>query len=480
MNRNKILVGCVLLSLSLELSGCASLTNPASQSKDSTTLTPNPLTTDESSSSPDGNSADSPTVPTITGALEITSEESRSEPAYDTTNDDVSTILIKDGGRLSLLASTITKTGSTSNNVYSNTYGLNSALLTKENSLLSLSKSTVSTNGTGSSGIFSYGKDATCELSEVTIHTEKENSKGIFATNGGIIRGNTVNVTTTDSNSPAVCTGPGAPSIDLDNSKLDTLGFNSPCIYSTGSMHINNSNGNSSQYNIAVLDGNSILNIENSNFHTSATGYMNGGVDSCGIMLYQSSSSSENEPGNLSLSNTTLSIDSTSLQYTKAPMFFATNGTFIMNLKNSTFHYGSSTLLSISGNENIWGNSESNGGNVILNATEQELNGDIIVDNISTLSMNFTKSKYKGSINADNTAKRIDIVLDKESTLTITSDSYITSIKNDDLDFKNIKTNGHVLYYDAKDSKNEWLGGITLTLSDGGILTPNSGALSTE
>ena len=72
---------------------------------------------------------------------------------------------------------------------------------------------------------------------------------------------------------------------------------------------------------------------------------------------------------------------------------------------------------------------------------------ETILDNISTLELSLKNgSIYQGTINGDNTAKTIDITLDSNSTLTLTGDSYITSLNNEVSDNSNINLNGYTLY----------------------------------
>ena len=60
--------------------------------------------------------------------------------------------------------------------------------------------------------------------------------------------------------------------------------------------------------------------------------------------------------------------------------------------------------------------------------------------------MNLTSSSYTGTINGDNTVKQIDIKLDSNSTITLTGDSYVTSLEDDDNSYSNINLNGYKLY----------------------------------
>ena len=77
----------------------------------------------------------------------------------------------------------------------------------------------------------------------------------------------------------------------------------------------------------------------------------------------------------------------------------------------------------------------------------QKVEGNIIVDSISTLDMNLSNSSsYKGAINASNSAKSISLKLDASSSITLTADSYVTSLENADTSYSNINFNGYKLY----------------------------------
>ena len=57
---------------------------------------------------------------------------------------------------------------------------------------------------------------------------------------------------------------------------------------------------------------------------------------------------------------------------------------------------------------------------------------------------------YKGTINSDNTAKSITLKLDKNSKITLTGDSYITTLDNENSTNSNIDFNGYKLYVNEK------------------------------
>ena len=96
--------------------------------------------------------------------------------------------------------------------------------------------------------------------------------------------------------------------------------------------------------------------------------------------------------------------------------FFVTNTSAEINLENNTFTNESGDFLRVQAGK--WGNSGSNGGSVVLNATAQEIKGGIVLDNISTLSMAlYQDSFYKGVINGANTAQMTSVHLDADSVI---------------------------------------------------------------
>ena len=90
------------------------------------------------------------------------------------------------------------------------------------------------------------------------------------------------------------------------------------------------------------------------------------------------------------------------------------------------------------------------GGNVNLVLSNQKINGNIVVDSISELSMELKKSSYEGTINNLDNAKRIKLVLDKTSKIKLTGDSYVSELVDVDTRYSNIDFNGYKLYVDGK------------------------------
>lgn len=131
----------------------------------------------------------------------------------------------------------------------------------------------------------------------------------------------------------------------------------------------------------------------------------------------------------------------------------ATSSEATINLTNNTIINNDNTGNFIRAQKDSWGTSGNNGGIVKLNMTNQDIIGNIVIDSISTLDMTMnSNSSYEGMINPDNTAKAINLILDKTSKLILTGDSYISSLDNEDSTSSNIEFNGYKLYVDGQES----------------------------
>ena len=378
---------------------------------------------------------------TVTGETETLSEK------YTTSESDKSAILVEDGGNATIEGATISKTGGDSTNIEnSEFYGINSGILVTKNSTATIKNATIETNAKGSNAVFSTGTDSKIYISDSTIKTTgSSSSRGLDATYGGYIEAENVEITTQGGSCATLATDRGEGTVIAKDSKLETNGSGSPVIYSTGDISIENTEGTANGAQMVVIEGKNTATVTKSTLTASGTGNR-GETDQAGIMIYQSMSGDAGEgTGTFTATNSNLSIQTNSKYYKTAPMFFITNTDAIINLKNCKLSYGSNTLISSKGTTE-WGTTGSNGGNLTLNAEDQTLEGNIEIDNISTLKMNLTNSEYTGTINAENTAKQIDLKIDSNTKIKLTGDSYVTSLEDDDTTYSNIDFNGYTLY----------------------------------
>lgn len=384
------------------------------------------------------------------GATTVESEKTLSESSYSSSKSDESAILVQNGGNATVDGATIEKSGDSTNTENSEFNGINAGILVKEDSSATIKDATINTSAKGANAVFSTGENSKIKISDSTITTTGESSaRGLDATYGGYIEAENVKITTKGGSCAALATDRGEGTVKASNSKLTTNGAGSPVIYSTGDISTTNCTGTANGAQIAVVEGKNKATITSSKMTCSATGNR-GDVDQAGVMIYQSMSGDAGEgKGTFNATDSTLTIDKKSDNYKTAPMFFVTNTTAEINLKNTKLNFGSGTLLDAEGTSE-WGNSGSNGGNVTLNATNQTLEGDVKIDKISTLEVNLKNSTYKGTINGDNTAENIKLTLDKNSKITLTGDCYVTELDNADSSNSNIDFNGHKLYVNGK------------------------------
>ena len=164
------------------------------------------------------------------------------------------------------------------------------------------------------------------------------------------------------------------------------------------------------------------------------------------IFIYQSMS------GDADTGTAEFSSKDSTIVTNKGDSIYVTNTKANITLENNKFTNNDSTGNFLRIQKDSWGNSGSNGGNVTLTLINQKVSGNIVVDSISTLSMKLTKSSsYEGTINSSNEAKEINLVLDSNSKIKLTGDSYISSLEDADTTYSNIDLNGYKLYVGGKE-----------------------------
>lgn len=423
-----------------------------------------------------GFSVDAGSSVETTGVLTVDGEaQTKDDLSLTSSTSNESTIKVTNGGSLTSSNSTLNKTGGEMTvEEASDFFGANAGVLADSGSTLTLSDSTINTTVSGGNGVFSTGEGTEVNVSNVDITTTGDHSRGLDATYTGTINADNVTINTAGTHCAAAATDRGEGTVNVTNSVLNTTGNSSPSVYSTGAITVTDSTGLATGSSMAVIEGKNSITLNNTKLIGYAIGRGTGGVDDTGVMVYQSmSGDADTGVGTFTANDSTLEISSDSDKYTTSPMFFVTNTNAVINLKNTELIFGSGILLSIAGNDGEWGTAGSNGGLVTFNAEAQTLTGNITVDEISTLALTLKSSTTLiSTVNAENTAKEITITLDSTSKWEVTGDSYITALTDEDSTLSNIISNGYTIYYDSTNSANSWLNGETVTLSDGGTLTP--------
>ena len=363
--------------------------------------------------------------------------ENLSGKTLSTTTSDQSVVYITQSG-INIINSNLNKaSGDSSNTENSEFYGVNAAVLVNGGGL-TMTDGTITTAAKGANAICATNNGKVTISGTTITSTGSGSARGLHATYGGKIEANKVNISTKGGSCATLATDRGEGTVTCTECTLSTAGAGSPLIYSTGDITISKTTGTATGAQAVVIEGKNTATIkESSNLKCNAMPNRKT-VDQCGVMLYQSmSGDAASGTSTFNCDKSTIEIQSSSSVYSSAPIFFITNTQAKINLEECTFKYGSGVFLKAAGTSE-WGSSGSNGGVVTLTLTNQDIEGDIIVDSISSLTINLVGSSIKGKINEANTAAKLAINLDSDSKITLTGNSYYTSISNEKTDGTNL------------------------------------------
>lgn len=376
---------------------------------------------------------------TFTGTTVVTESKSMAHELITNTTADQNAFISKNKAVVNIENSVFDKTGNTTSGDNSNFYGQNAVVLGIDDSQINIKGSNITSNANGSNAIFATGEGSIINVENTNIHTKNDSSRGLDATYKGTVNGKNLTITTEGAHSATLATDRGEGTITVEAAKLTTSGAGSPIIYSTGNITANNINGVANNSEIGVVEGKNSITLTNSN----VTGYKDNG-----FMLYQSfSGDAESGVARLKAENNTLTTHST------GAFIYVNNTTAEVNLSNNAISMPNTTTLVKAAADSRWGKAGENGGHLTLRTSNQELSGNIVADSISTVALDMTNgSSLVGAINTDNTAKEVTVKLSKDSSWTLTGDSYVKSLTNEDTTGNNIHLNGYKLVVADKQS----------------------------
>jgi hypothetical protein len=375
-----------------------------------------------------------------------------------TSKQDESGVYVVNNGNLTLINPKITTSGDTSNMNASSFYGLNAVLLANEGGNLTVKGGTISSTGSGANGAMAVQEDAVINLSDLTIKATGGGGHAVMATGGGTINCTNVDMDTTGRSGAPIALDRGGGTVTVTGGKMTSSGQGSPILYSTGILTVKDITGTAIGSEAVVIEGKNTVKVTDS--------FIRGEVK-CGVMIYQSMS------GDAKIGVADFTMSGGALEAAVGPLFFINNTTADVKLTEVKLLAESGILIQAKADR--WGTSGKNGGNMILTADKQTMDGDIEVDEISTAKITLQNSStLTGAIDSANTGKEVDLTLDSTSKWNVTGDSYLNSLSNKDgisgTSITNITGNGHTVYYDKGASKD--LGGKTYTLNGGGSLKP--------
>lgn len=388
----------------------------------------------------------------------VSEDSSISDTTYTSTGDNENALRI-DGATVTLSGITVDKSaGASSNTESGDFYGMNAALLATNGATVTIENATINSSAQNGNGVFSYGSGTTVNISDSTITTTADNSGGIQTTGGATTNASNLTVETSGNSSAAIRSDRGGGTVNVDGGTYTSNGYNSPAVYSTAAITVKNALLTANNSEALVIEGNNSITLSNCDVtgNMSDTKGTSSDENVHNVMIYQSMS------GDAEVGTSSFSMTSGSLTAKNGDMFYITNtdcsiylsGVAITNEDNDA------NLMTISGNSasHGWGTAGANGAQVTFTAEDQSLEGNIVVDSISTLDMTLTgNSTFTGTINiVDNeedgtaVANNAVITVGSNCVWTLTGNCTITSLTN----------NGTINF-----------NGYTITLADGTVLS---------
>ena len=388
------------------------------------------------STTPGGFQNNSSSNITYSGVNIFSSDTIEDNKNYTSSNISENAILVT-GGVSTINSCTVNKSGD-SNSDDADFYGINAGILVSSGTL-NIKSCKINTNGSHANAVFAY-KNGIINISDTVINTESNNSGGVMVTGGGVLNATNLTVKTLGNSSASIRSDRGGGTLKVTGGTYETNGQGSPVIYSTAEIVVESAKLTSTSSEGVVVEGANSVSLNNIEL-TDTNNTLNGNSETYkNIFLYQSMS------GDAESGESTFTSKDSTITTNKGDTIFVTNTTSTINLENNNITNNDGDFLRIQTGK--WGNSESNGGNVTLNMTNQKVDGSIIVDSISTLSINMnSNSVLITSIDNENQAKSITLKLSSDSILSLTNDSYVDSIENADITNSNIYSNGKYKLY---------------------------------
>lgn len=372
-------------------------------------------------------------VDSYDAANEYSSDETVSDTSLESTGTDENAALVSNGSEVTFSNDAISRTSSDSQGGdNSSFYGVGAAVLATDGTAY-VKDSTVTTDSKGGAGLFAYG-DGTVYAADTDITTQQDTSGGIHAAGGGKLYAWDLNVETNGESSAAIRSDRGGGTMVVDGGTYTSNGVGSPAVYCTADIAVNNAELTANGSEAVCIEGLNSLRLYNSNL----TGNMSDDDQNdttWTVILYQSMS------GDSEVGNSIFQMDGGTITSKNGGLFYTTNTECTIALKDVdiTYNDDSEFFLQCTGNNNQrgWGQSGANGSDCNFTADSQDMKGNVIWDSISDLDFYMTNgSTLEGAfVNDESNAGNggdgyCNVVIDKDSTWTVTGDSTITSMSN--------------------------------------------------
>lgn len=331
-------------------------------------------------------------------------------------------------------------------------YGMNAALLATGSARVTVEDSAVHGAALNGNGLFSYGKGTGIFAKNVTITTEGSHSGGLQTTGGALMEAENVAVSTAGNSSAAIRSDRGGGTVLVKGGTFRTEGYGSPAVYSTARISIEGADLSASRSEGAVIEGKNSIALKNCRMegNMADTRVMGGETikeeNVHTVMIYQSMSGDAEE------GTSAFSMEGGSLLSHKGDVFYVTNTDCTIQLDNVKIQNEDpeGALLRVSGNSGSrgWGKAGANGGRARFTVQNQQMEGNILVDSISHLTMTLGRnSDWTGALLQETNDQGhdkdagADLTIEKGATWNMTADSTVRTLRSEG----KIVTNGHTL-----------------------------------
>ena len=392
---------------------------------------------------------------TWSGATEITSAGTYNDQTFTSTSSNQNALLINTSESVTINNPTVTKTGGDSAGDEQSFYGTNSGILAKGGTTTTIDGGTITTDAAGANGVFSYGGNGgqngadgdgtTVTISNAKITTTGNGSGGIMTTGGGVTFAENLTIETSGQSSAAIRTDRGGGTVNVTGGSYTSNGLGSPAIYSTADIIVSNAELTSNKSEGVCIEGKNSVTLNNCTLTANNTQTNGQATFLDGVMIYQSMS------GDSAEGTSTFTMNGGTLNNKSGHVFHVTNTNAVINLNNVTINNEDSNGVFLSVSADGW----SGGSNIAtLNASGQNITGNILVGSDSALTLNLTDgAAFFGAISGNvtnasgsvisNSVGTVNVVLDNASKWHLSGDAYITSFSGD---AANVINNGYSLY----------------------------------
>lgn len=330
--------------------------------------------------------------------------------------------ILADGETASYQDGKVVKTGEAEGDE-ADFYGENAAVFATNGASLDLENMEITTGGTHANAVFSYGEGTTVNIAHSVIETSGNCSGGLMTTGGGTMNATDLNIHTTGNSSAAIRSDRGGGTVNVTEGTYTTDGVGSPVIYSTADITVSDAEMTSTASQGVVVEGKNSVTLNEVKL-TADNNKKNGDKSDYyqAVMIYQSMSGDADE------GTAKFTSEGSSITNKNGDIFFVNNTRAEIALTETEFtNEGDGVFLRAAAAG--WGREGANGGHVDLRADNQTIEGDMLVDSVSSLNLYLSdNSSFTGAVNPEGAAGQVYVELADGAKWTLTGDSFITAL----------------------------------------------------